>query len=60
MDIIFKSRRTNIPERFREHAVGKLVKIEKLDQKAIRIDVEVSSERRPMWDSARIRAAMCG
>ncbi len=47
MDIIFKSRRTNIPERFREHAVGKLVKIEKLDQKAIRIDVEVSSERNP-------------
>ena len=47
MDIIFRSRRTNIPERFREHAVGKLVKIEKLDQKAIRIDVEVSSERNP-------------
>ena len=44
MDIIFKSRRTNIPERFREHAVGKLVKIEKLDQKAIRIDVEVTKE----------------
>jgi len=58
MDIIFKSRRTNIPERFREHAVGKLVKIEKLDQKAIRIDVEVSKERNPRQAGRRERVEL--
>src|ERR1039458_8291096 len=47
MDIIFKGRHTDVQERFRKHATGKLAKIEKLDSKAIRIDVEVSSERNP-------------
>lgn len=47
MDITFKGRRTNVPERFRQHAATKLAKLEKLDQKAIRIDVEVSRERNP-------------
>jgi ribosomal subunit interface protein len=58
MDIIFKSRRTSIPERFREHAVGKLVKIGKLDQKAIRIDVEVTAERNPRQSSQRERVEL--
>jgi ribosomal subunit interface protein len=58
MDIIFKSRRTNIPERFREHAVGKLVKIGKLDHKAIRIDVEVSKERNPRQSGRRERVEL--
>jgi ribosomal subunit interface protein len=47
MDIIFKGRHTSVPERFRRHAAAKLAKIEKLDQKAIRVDVEVSKERNP-------------
>jgi ribosomal subunit interface protein len=47
MDITFKGRHTSVPERFRRHAIAKLAKLEKLDQKAIRIDVEVSSERNP-------------
>jgi ribosomal subunit interface protein len=47
MDITFKGRRTSVPERFRRHAAAKLAKLEKLDQKAIRIDVEVSRERNP-------------
>jgi ribosomal subunit interface protein len=47
MDIIFKGRHTNVPERFRRHAEAKLSKIGKLDQKAIRVDVEVSKERNP-------------
>lgn len=47
MDIIFKSRHTDVPERFRTHAAAKLAKIEKLDQRAVRIDVEVSAERNP-------------
>jgi len=47
MDITFKGRHTSVPERFRRHASAKLAKLEKLDQKAIRIDVEVSKERNP-------------
>jgi ribosomal subunit interface protein len=47
MDITFKGRHTSVPERFRRHASAKLAKLEKLDQRAIRIDVEVSTERNP-------------
>src|SRR5499427_1136194 len=47
MDITFKGRHTSVPERFRRHATAKLAKLERLDQKAIRIDVEVSKERNP-------------
>ena len=47
MDIIFKSRHAEVPERFRKHATAKLSKIEKLDHRAVRIDVEISAERNP-------------
>lgn len=47
MDIIFKGRHTSVPERFRRHASAKLAKLEKLDRKVIRIDVEVSKEPNP-------------
>ena len=47
MEITFKGRHTSVPERFRRHASAKLVKLEKLDHNAIRIDVEVSTERNP-------------
>ena len=58
MDIVFKSRRTNIPERFRQHAEGKLVKIGKLDHKATRIDVEVTQERNPRQSKLRERVEL--
>jgi ribosomal subunit interface protein len=47
MDITFKGRHTSVPERFRKHAAAKLAKLGKLDQKAFRIDVQVSKERNP-------------
>lgn len=47
MDITFTGRHTTVPERFRRHATAKLGKLEKLDQKAIRVDVEVSKENNP-------------
>jgi len=47
MDITFKGRHTTVPERFRRHAAAKLAKLEKLDSKAMRVDVEVSQERNP-------------
>lgn len=47
MDIIFNGRHTEVQERFRKHATAKLTKIEKLDQRATRVDVQVCSERNP-------------
>jgi len=47
MDITFKGRHTSVPERFRRHASAKLARLEKLDHDAIRVDVEVSTERNP-------------
>jgi ribosomal subunit interface protein len=47
MDITFKGRHTSVPERFRRHASVKLARLEKLDHDAIRVDVEVSTERNP-------------
>jgi ribosomal subunit interface protein len=47
MEITFKGRRTSVPERFRRHAIAKLAKLEKLDHSALRVDVEVSTERNP-------------
>src|SRR6201989_2360730 len=47
MEITFKGRHTNVPERFQRHASEKLAKLEKLDHNVIRIDVEVSTERNP-------------
>jgi ribosomal subunit interface protein len=47
VDIVFKSRHTNLQERFRQHASAKLAKLEKLDHRVIRLDVEVSKEHNP-------------
>jgi ribosomal subunit interface protein len=47
VDIVVKARRTEVPERFRQHVVEKLSKIMKLDEKLISLDVEVSKERNP-------------
>jgi ribosomal subunit interface protein len=58
MDIVFKGRQTDVVERFRTHATGKLAKIEKLDHKAIRVDVEVSTERNPRQSGRRERVEL--
>lgn len=58
MDIVFKGRRTGVPERFRNQAEIKLAKIEKLDQKVIRIDVEISKERNPRQSGRRERVEL--
>ena len=47
MDITFKGRHAAVPERFRRHATAKLAKLEKLEKRAIRVDVEVSKENNP-------------
>jgi ribosomal subunit interface protein len=45
-------------DRFRRHATAKLSKIGKLDSKAIRIDVEVSTERNPRQSQRRERVEL--
>ena len=58
MDIIFKGRRTDVQERFRDYASAKLDRIAKLDHKAIRVDVEVSAERNPRQSDRRERVEL--
>jgi ribosomal subunit interface protein len=58
MDIVFKGLHTDVPERFRAHATGKLAKIEKLDHKAIRVDVEVTVERNPRQSDRKERVEL--
>jgi len=58
VDIIFRGRRTGVPERFREYATAKLGKISKLDQKTISIDVEITLERNPRQSAQRERVEL--
>src|SRR5437763_8648517 len=58
MGIIFKGRRTEVQERFRKYAASKLGKLERLDRKAIRVDVEVTTERNPRQSDRRERVEL--
>jgi ribosomal subunit interface protein len=58
VDIIFKGRRTDVQDRFRDYAAAKLGRIAKLDHKAIRVDVEVSAERNPRQADRRERVEL--
>lgn len=58
MEIIFNGRQTDVAARFRDLAAAKLEKLEKLDQKAIRVDVEVSVERNPRQASQKERVEL--
>ncbi|MFB9836656.1 ribosome hibernation-promoting factor, HPF/YfiA family [Actinoallomurus acaciae] len=55
MDIIVKGRHTDVNDRFRRHVDTKLAKVEKLDPKVIRVDVEVSEEHNPRQADTRER-----
>jgi ribosomal subunit interface protein len=58
MEIIVRGRHMTVPPRFRQHAAAKLAKLEKLDQKVVRIDVEVSEERNPRQSDRRERVEL--
>ena len=58
MEVIVRGRHITVPPRFRQHAAAKLAKLEKLDQKATRIDVEVSKERNPRQSDRRERVEL--
>lgn len=58
MEITFRGRQTDVAARFRDQATAKLAKLEKLDQKTIRVDVEVSVERNPRQASQKERVEL--
>ncbi|SDH76324.1 ribosome hibernation-promoting factor, HPF/YfiA family [Nonomuraea jiangxiensis] len=58
MDIIVKGRHTGVSERFRDQVTTKLARIERLDNKLIRVDVEVSKERNPRLAAQRERVEL--
>jgi ribosomal subunit interface protein len=58
MDIVFKGRHTDVLDRFRKHATVKLAKVEKLDHKAIRVDVEVTTEHNPRQSGRKERVEL--
>jgi ribosomal subunit interface protein len=47
VEIVVKGRHTEVTDRFREHVKDKLGRLERLDPKAYRIDVEVCHESNP-------------
>ncbi|GAB7048259.1 ribosome hibernation-promoting factor, HPF/YfiA family [Catenuloplanes indicus] len=47
MDIVVKGRNVEVPDHYRVHVAEKLEKIERYDQKLIRVDVELFHERNP-------------
>ena len=58
MDINVRGHHTSVPERFRQHAAAKLAKLAKLDQRAMRVDVEVSKERNSRQSDRRERVEL--
>jgi ribosomal subunit interface protein len=45
MDVVVKSRHCVVPDQFRSYVDEKITKLEKLNTRVIRVDVEVSAER---------------
>ena len=55
MEIVVKGRRCEISDRFRSHVEEKLTRLEKYNQRIIRVDVEVSQEANPRLSSQSVR-----
>ncbi|HTW18916.1 MAG TPA: ribosome-associated translation inhibitor RaiA [Mycobacteriales bacterium] len=58
MDIVVKSRNTDIDKRFRDSITEKLTRLAKLDRKADRVDVEIAEERNPRLSDLRMRVEL--
>jgi ribosomal subunit interface protein len=52
VDIVVKGRNVEVPDHYRVHVAEKLQKVERYDQKLIRVDVELFHERNPRQSSA--------
>ena len=58
MDVVVKGRHIEITDRFRDHAVEKLARLEKHDQRVIRVEVEVDKERNPRLADRAIKVEL--
>jgi ribosomal subunit interface protein len=47
VEIVVKGRNVEVPDHYRQHVAEKLHKVERYDQKLIRVDVELFHERNP-------------
>ena len=47
MDIVVKGRKVEVSDKFRQHATEKLSKVERLDHRIYRLEVEVCAEHNP-------------
>jgi ribosomal subunit interface protein len=58
VDIVVKSRNTDIDERFRASVRDKLGRLDRLDAKVDRVDVEITEERNPRQADRRMRVEL--
>ena len=60
MDIVVKGRQVEVPEHFRAFVAEKLGRVERLDHKIIRLDVELAHERNPRQSAKCQRVEITG
>jgi ribosomal subunit interface protein len=58
MDVVVKSRHCEVSDRFREHVVEKLGRLEKHDHRVIRMEVEVELERNPRLHDRAVKVEL--
>ena len=58
MDVVVKGRHCEVSDRFRQHVEEKLARLEKLNHRVIRVDVEVSKERNPRMADRAVRVEL--
>ncbi|HET7327437.1 MAG TPA: ribosome-associated translation inhibitor RaiA [Nocardioidaceae bacterium] len=55
MDVVVKGRHCEVSDRYRQHVEEKVTKLEKYDQKVMRVEVELSKERNPRMADRAVR-----
>lgn len=58
VEIVVRSRHTDVVDGFRQHAVDKLAKLDRYDHKVLRLDVQLSSEHNPRQSAASERVEL--
>ncbi|WP_110182695.1 ribosome hibernation-promoting factor, HPF/YfiA family [Nocardioides solisilvae] len=58
MDVVVTGRHVEVSDRFREHVAEKLSRLEKHDQRIIRVEAEVSAERNPRLQDRAVRVEL--
>ena len=58
MDVVVSSRHCEVSERFREHVIDKLQRLEKHDHHIIRVDVQVERDKHPRQPDRAIKVEL--